>query len=109
MTKGRTYTFIQKDGNDNISPAASFSTLSDAPLLTDFAFDYVKERMTFPSDVNIYDNEACKGQPINQNSGSLSVNISGYISNSGKEPQNSMLNTQPVQQLPKSLCPAVRP
>ena len=87
LTKGRTYTFIQKDGNDNISPAASFSTLSDAPLLTDFAFDYVKERMTFPSDVNIYDNEACKGQPINQNSGSLSVNISGYISNSGKEPQ----------------------
>src|SRR5699024_6681781 len=59
LSKGQTYTFIQKDSSDAISAPASFSTLSDKPALSDFTFDYVKEWMNFPSGVNLYSDAAC--------------------------------------------------
>ena len=87
LTEGQTYTFIQKDGVGNISSAANFSTLSDAPLLSEFTFNYATERMIFPSGVEIYDNANCTGDSINKYVSGLSVDISKYISDSDKDPQ----------------------
>lgn len=81
LIKGQTYTFIQKDSSGAISTPASFSTLSDKPAETDFAIDYVAETMSFPSGVNLYSDAVCTNW-LNQYSGKLSIDISGYISGS---------------------------
>ena len=84
LMRGQTYTFIQKNGN-SISPAASFTTLSDAPQVDEFTFDYVNEKLKFQSGIYIYENKECTGEALNQNSGSLSIDISKYIANSDEE------------------------
>lgn len=86
LIKGQTYTFIQKDSSGAISTPASFSTLSDKPAETDFAIDYVAETMSFPSGVNLYSDAACTNW-LNQYSGKLSIDISGYISGSDASEQ----------------------
>ena len=85
LTKGQTYTFIQKDANDSISPAASFTTLSDAPQADELTFDYVNEKLKFQSGIYIYEKKECTGEALNQNSGSLSIDISKYIADSDEE------------------------
>ena len=84
LEPGRIYTFIQKSG-ENLSPAVSFSTLSDRPELSEFVIDYVNEELSFPSGVLIYDNADLSGAALNAYTQGLSLPISKYIGGSGEE------------------------
>ena len=86
LEKGKTYTFIQKDGNGTISSAESFATLSDKPDIKEFSFDYVEEELKFPAGVDLYKDENCT-TGLNQYSSSLHIDISGYISDHGAAQQ----------------------
>ena len=86
LDKGKTYTFIQKDVNGNISSAVSFATLSDKPDPVEFSFDYVEEELNFPAGVDLYEDKNCTIW-LNRNSSSLHIDISGYISDHGAAQQ----------------------
>ena len=107
LEPGRTYTFIQKSGDD-LSPASSFSTLSDRPELSEFVIDHVNEELSFPSGVLIYDNADLSGDALNAYTQGLSISISKYIGGSGEEEQRLYAVYQGSSEVTEIVIP-VRP